>query len=51
MNIFLIYLIQFCSNSARNLLHLTSHVRHVDPQDGDRDVTTDYCDATLPYVY
>jgi len=45
MNILLSPLIQFRSNSATNLHHLTSGVRRVDPQHGDPNVTTDYCNV------
>ena len=45
-------LVQFYSNNATNLYHLTSHgIRRVVPQHRDRIVTTDYCDVTSSYVY
>jgi len=43
-------LIQFYSNNATDLHHVTSHKRRVAPQHRDRNVTTDYCDVTSPYV-
>jgi len=45
-------LVQFYSNNATNIYHLTSHgIRRVVPQHRDRIVTTDYCDVTSSYVY
>jgi len=48
---FLNQLIQFYSNNATNFDHLTSTVRRVATQHRDRNVITDYCDVTSPYVY
>ena len=46
-------MIQFYSNNATNLHHVTSQrgPRRDAAQHRDHTVTTDYCDATSPYVY
>jgi len=45
VDIFLNQLIQFYLNNATNL-----HAVRCCPQHRDRNVTSDYCDVTLPYV-
>jgi len=41
---------KFYSNNATNLHHLTSQYVVLLHNMGDRIVTTDYCEATSPYV-
>jgi len=51
MDIFSNRLIQFYSNNATNLYHLTSHsICRVTPQNRYHNVTVYYCDVTSCYA-